>query len=151
MTDPLPYSTTPPETMNRPLHRCIADANDVINIVSPVVPLWAVVQCISAYNEDETAPATWADQIFPVHAIGTMPPLSVVSFLPCLGAFLVADPRSGSVAWLTRHDDKGRGIFGEDIIRVSFVDVKPERGQYPCPASWRCAEYDPTDQAMGIF
>ena len=138
--------------MTKLLHRCICNANDIINIVSPVVPLWAVVQCISAYNEDDGAPTTWADQIFPVHAIGTMPPFSAVSLLPCQGAFLVADPRSGSVAWLTRHHDiykpeKGR----EDITRVFFVNEMKGRGQYPCPTSWRCAEYDPTDQVMGIF
>ena len=154
MTDPLPYSTTPPETMNRPLHRCIADANDVINIVSPVVPLWAVVQFISAYNEDDTAPtpATWSDQILPVHAIGTIPPLSVCNYRECLGAFLVADTYSGVVAWLKRYYDnytpqKG----GEEVYNVFFVDVKPERGKHPCPSSWCCSEYDPTDYVMGIF
>ncbi len=138
--------------MANPLHRCICNADDVINIASPVVPLWAVVQCISAYNEDETAPATWSDQILPIHAIGTIPPLSVGNYRACLGAFLVADTRSGSVVWLTRHHDSYKPEkVGDEIFRVFFVDEKPERGKHRCPGDWRCSEYDPTDYVMGIF
>ena len=138
--------------MTKLLHRCICNANDVINIVSPVVPLWAVVQCISAYNEEETAPATWSDQILPVHAIGTIPPLSVCKYRASLGAFLVADTYSGVVAWLKRHyDSYTPEKAGDEIFNVFFVDEKPERGKHPCPSSWCCSEYDPTDYVMGIF
>lgn len=137
--------------MTTSLHHCIKDASQIINVVAPVTPLWVVVQSVTALNDEETAPAFWSDWIFPVHAIGTIPPRSLRNYQTCSGAFLVADPSTGVVAWLSRCN----GYFKPErldkpVIRVFFVDEKPERQQHPCPSSWG-AEYDPTQFECDIF
>ena len=137
--------------MTTTLHRSIVDSTSVINTAAPVVPLWVVVQAVTALNDDETAPEAWSDWIYPVHAIGTIPPMTIGQGHLISGAFLVADPSTGAVAWLKRNNGFFKpGQIQKSIIRVFVVDERPERGQHPCPTKWNC-EYDKTEFECDLF
>ena len=119
------------------MHHSIVPADQITNITTPVVPLWAVVQAPSALNEQETAMTHWTDWVFPVHAIGNIPNIEFKTSARPSGAFLVVDPSAATVAWLrysNGHMPKKTGF--DNLARVFFTDEKPERGQHPCPRFW---------------
>jgi hypothetical protein len=140
--------------MTAELHRSIVPAIDVINAVAPVTPLWVVYQEVTAPNADESAPLAWSDRIFPVHAIGTVPPITIPGLCIPSGAFLVADPATGAVAWLRTYNFTPRrntDPASADYSRVFLVSEEPQRGHHPCPPFWGCTEYDPTEYTPAPF
>lgn len=136
------------------LHSSIVDASHVVNVVAPVTPFWAVVQAITGLNDDETAAEKYGDWIFPVQALGTISHITVNGeYHMTSGAFLVADPITGSVVWLRRRCNriKPGTDFQKTIARVFFVDKCPEHGDHPCPHGWGDLTYAVPHDECDIF
>lgn len=138
------------------LHRCVVDAKAVINVIAPAVPLWFVFQEVTDTDDDadDEPPTTWSDAIYPVHALGTVPPITDGDWHRSSGAFLIADTASGAVVWVRAYwHSSGRRPHPVDKDHSCgfLVAEKPERGQHPCPPAWRCAEYDPAEYMLGPF
>lgn len=131
-------------------HHSIVDPAEVISVVTPASPLWAVIQNVSGLNDDES-PSAWCDWIFPVQALGTLPH----THMGASGAFLIADSDTGTVIWLRRcnghMNTAQRNFCAADVYRVFFTNQKPERGQHPCPVEWGCTEYDKYAYECALF